>query len=702
MQILRLLQLIQLLFLTSAFLLPQVVQGAAQIEDSEEIGEVEEIQEIVVTADFRDASQLEIPASLSIVSEAVIRARNAEHLEDVIAGIPNVNFAGGTGRARFFQIRGIGERSQFVDPINPAVGILIDGVDMSGIGSAATLFDVEQVEVLRGPQGTRYGANALAGLVNIKTKDPSEVFTASFESSIADYDTASIGGTVSGPLGDALAFRLAAQKHRSDGYTDNAFLGRDDVNARDETTVRGKLEIEAWANNTTTMTLFHMDVDNGYDAFSLDNSRVTLSDEPGHDRQETTALAIDSSWQLDAVDVEILASGAASDLAYGFDEDWTYTGIHPAGYTSTDDYVRDRRTASFEARLLSNESSRLLSDRADWLVGIYTLSSNEDLRREYTFLPGPFASENNFDTVAAFTQLDVNVSDDFLVTVGLRLENRSTDYVDSEGVTFSPEETLYGGRLALKWLREDSMVYASLARGYKAGGFNTDGSLDSDLRQFDSEFLWELETGIKGTLLSGQLGYRTAIFYDIRRDQQVKSSIVRDRGDGTTEFIDFFGNAAEGNNLGLELETDWQVTDGITLTAGLGLLDTEFDEFINAFGEDYSGREQAQAPGYMYTLAANFVRSRWFANLSLDGKDDFYFSDRHNLRSTGHTLLNARLGYDAGAWSISLWGRNLTDEDYTIRGFGSFGNDPRKNYIVEPYVQFGEPRIVGASFDYSL
>ena len=288
------------------------------------------------------------------------------------------------------------------------------------------------------------------------------------------------------------------------------------------------------------------------------------------------------------------------------------------------------------------------------------------------------------------------------MALGLRIENRDTEYSDSEGIAFSPDESLYGGRLALQWLREDYMVYASLARGYKAGGFNTDGSLDIDLREFDSEFLWEVETGIKGRLLSGQFGYRAALFYDIRRDQQVKSSIVRGRGDGTTEFIDFVGNAAEGTNRGIELEADWRVTEGFTLTAAIGLLDTEFDEFINEFGDDLSGRAQAHAPKYMYTLAANFVRSAWFANLSVDGKDDFYFSDRHNVRSTGQTLLNARLGYDGGAWAVSIWGRNLTDEDYTIRGFGSFGNDPRKNYIVEPYVQFGEPRIIGATFDYSL
>ena len=139
--------------------------SSASAQDSAPVS----IEEIRVTADFRASADLDIASSVTVMTEEVIASRGAQHIEELVNAIPNVNYAAGSNRARFFQIRGIGERSQFVAPINPSVGVLIDNVDFSGAGTIATTMDIEQVEVLRGPQGTRYGANALAGLINIRS-----------------------------------------------------------------------------------------------------------------------------------------------------------------------------------------------------------------------------------------------------------------------------------------------------------------------------------------------------------------------------------------------------------------------------------------------------------------------------------------------------------------------------------------------------
>lgn len=667
------------------------------------IGLAEEIPEIIVSADFREATTLETASSVSVLTEEVIKAREARHLEDVINSVPNLNFASGTSRARFFQIRGIGERSQFSSPLNPSVGLLVDNVDFSGAGTIASMVDVEQVEVLRGPQGTRYGANALAGLINIKTKDPSERFEARFNASAAEYDTRTTGIMVTGPLSDAVSYRFTGEKHVSDGYIENDFLGVDDTNDRDELTLRGKLQIRPDEDWLVDVTLSRVDMDNGYDAFSLDNTRHTLSDEPGHDRQESTFLAVDSLWQLEAFDLQTIVGFADSDMEYGYDEDWSFVGIHPDGYSSFDNFIRNRKTQSYEVRAISNSTSRLFNDSTDWVLGFYSLLSDEDLQRQYTFLPADFFSTYDFETYALFFQLDTTLGESLELTTGLRGERRLTEYSDSENVAFEPDETLWGGRVAIKYFPgNDVMTYASLARGYKAGGFNIDGSLDADLREFDSEYLWELEIGAKASFLGDTLQLRAAVFYDRRRDQQVKSSIVRPRDDGSTEFIDFFGNAAEGTNRGLELEAKWYATDRLKVFGSLGLLDATFDEFTNEFGEDLSGREQAQAPDYMFSLGVDYSQGHWFGRFSADGKDAYYFSDRHDVQTDKRVLINGRLGYRTEDWSISLWGRNLTDKDYAVRGFGSFGNDPRKGYVTEPYYQWGEPRVVGLSFEYTL
>lgn len=663
------------------------------------------LEEIIVTADFRDRNELSTPTSITVMTEEIIKSRAAQHFEELVNAIPNVNYAAGSNRARFFQIRGIGERSQFVAPINPSVGFLVDNVDFSGAATIATMLDVEQVEVLRGPQGTRYGANALAGLINIKTHDPQDQFGANLKVGAADFNTKTIGAMLTGPVSEMVNGRLAMESHRSDGYYENDYLQTKKNNAQDELSIRGKLSAELSSTWRLDLTLSHVNIDNGYDAFTLDNSRTTLSDEPGKDQQESDALAIDSTWQLNNFDLKFIVSLADSDMEYGYDEDWTFAGIHPDGYMSQDNYIRNRKTQSLELRFLSNDSSRLFFNSTDWLFGVYTLNNDEELRREYTYLTSDFYSDYDFDTTAAFFQLDSMLSEKLTLETGIRVEKRDTTYQDSEMLSFSPAETLWGGRVAIKYLlNSNSMAYASIARGYKAGGFNTDGTLDADLREFDEEFLIEYELGVKSNLLDNTLHLKAALFHDDRNEQQVKSSTGRIRANGSTEFIDFIGNAAEGTNNGAEFEAVWYPSERLGLTASLGLLDATFDSFLNSKNQDLSGRDQAHAPGYMAHLAVDYNVGAWSIAVSLDAKDDFYFSDSHHVQSDPYELLNMRVSYSTDRWSLSLWGRNLTDQDYAVRGFffGEFGNDPRKSYAPEPYLQFGEPRIIGVTYEVQL
>lgn len=677
------------------------------------------LEEIIVTAELRHTPLLLQSSSTSVVSASDIQQRAAQHLEDVLNVVPNVNFASGASRARFYQVRGIGERSQFQEPLNPSIGLIIDGIDFSGLGTAGTLFDAKQVEVLRGPQGTLHGANALAGLINIRTNQPEGEPSLRVEASLAEYDTWSTGIVGTGPLiTDELLYRIAVNTYQSDGFIENDYLDRDNTNDRDETNVRGKLRWLPGERDTIDITAMYVDIDNGYDAFSLDNTRHTLSDQPGHDRQESTALG--ARWQRegDRITMETSLSAATTETDYAYDEDWSYIGIAPGWeYSSFDQYQRERDSYNAELRLLSNDQSRLFAGTTDWVTGIYFLADREDLRRRYTYLDSDFTSNYDTDTLAAFGQLDSDLSERLTLIAGLRLERRETDYSDSNDVASDPDKNLWGGRLVLEYqFRERGMLYGSISRGYRANGVNAnilasmETTQDPDTielleqyQEFDDEHLINYEIGYKGSFVGGTVSTRTALFYMDRQDQQVKGSLVIPRDDGSTAFIDYTSNAAEGNNYGLELEADWLATDSLTLYASLGLLETEFDEYINADGTDLSGREQAHAPSYQYALGGRFAFTRGFyARLDLEGKDDFYFSDRHDIQAPSQNLVHMRLGYEADNWDLALWGRNLTDEDYYVRGFGSFGNDPRKEYITEPYYQYGEPRMIGVSASYTF
>lgn len=666
------------------------------------------IEEIVVTAEFRANSVNRTPASVSVVEVGDLRGRAVQHLEDILAQVPNVNYAGGSSRARFYQIRGIGERGQFEEPLNASVGLLIDGVDFSGIGTAAVLHDVSQVEVLRGPQGTIYGANALAGLMSIRTNQPTETFEGGLTLDAGNYDAFGVGLTLSGPMTDTLGGRLAVRKYEDDGFYDNTFLEASDTNGRDELSVRGRLDWAASDRLDLGLTLGHLDISNGYDAFSLDNNRRTRSDEPGQDAQKSTYGALTADWQLnDAVVLEGSIGHATSELDYGYDEDWTFVGFHPFEYSSTDRYERERDTTTLDLRLLSADAGRLFGGSTSWVVGVYGLSQEVDLTRTYTFLPAPFESSFEIDRLALYGELTADLSDRARLTFGLRGERHESSYDDSEGVTFDPKDDLWGGRLIFEWdLNAQALIYASVTRGYKAGGFNASNSLDADLREFDPEVLWNYELGLKGRWFDDRFTGRFSLFTMDRDDVQIGTSIVRERPDGSSEFIQLTSNAAGGTNRGLEMELTWAVTDTFELFGSLGLLDTEFEDFVNSSGEDLDGEEQAHAPRYQFFIGAEYRSPMGlYARLELEGKDSFYYSDSRRfsdrpdeLVSEPYELWNAAIGYERERWDLRLWGRNLTDETYTVRGF-YFPNDPRDNYTERGWFQLGDPRRYGLTFN---
>jgi outer membrane receptor protein involved in Fe transport len=680
----------------------------------------EPLTEIVVTAELLESNALRLPNSVTVIDNALIEQHNAQHLEDLLGLAPNVNFATGASRGRFIQIRGIGERSEFQAPIINSVGLLVDGIDLTGIATAASTLDVQQVEVLRGPQGTLYGANALAGLINIVSNRPSEQFYGRITAGIEDFGGREIGAVISGPTSDDSGYRLAVKRYQSDGFTEATFLRRDDTNNIDETTARASYTAKVNDALALDFTLFVADIDNGYDAFSLSNTRQTDTDQPGFDRQQTTAAALKASYQLSTnLNLEASLSLANSDLEYAFDEDWSNLFIcentscdsdllgFDLFYSSFDQYARDNQNTTVDLRLLSTTSESL-----NWVAGIYYRDQDTNLERIYTFA-NDFSSDLKTTNAAIYGQAEFALSDQWSLTTGLRIERREVDYSDITGGAAAPEESLWGGRVALEYHADSGAFYYGLvSRGYKPGGFNLDGSLSIDEREFDTETMLNYELGIKQTYLDGSFRLQASVFYQDRDDVQVNQSIVRSfasnliGGVCPCSFTDFTENAASGTNKGLEVEVDWVASDRTTLFAKVGVLDTEFDQFLsfdhiqadraNGVPFDLNGREQAQAPSYTAVIGGRYALTPtlWLSG-SVEAKDDFLFSNSHESRSDAYELVNLELAYQAENWKVALYGKNLGDELVKTRGFGSFGNDPRENYAVAEYNQFGSPRIVG-------
>jgi len=659
---------------------------------------------IVVGADFREHKLSETIGSVSVLDEADLADKSTEPLFEVLGKLPNVNFTAGASRAKYIQIRGIGERSQFETPVTPSVGLIIDGIDFSRLTLGSTLFDIKQIEVLRGPQGTTFGANGMAGVINIESNEPTKETEGHIEATVGNYNTQAFGAAVGGTLvKDVLLGRFSVFKNKSDGFITNSTLHRDDTNNIDELTAKAALRWLVADDHTVDLNFIHVNVDNGYDAFSLENSRTTQSDKPGKDTQKTNAFSIKSTYLFDQKFHLITAlSHSHSKLLYSYDEDWTDGNYRaPDGnvyesYDWFDQYKRKITQSDIDMRMVSDEKGKIFNATTDWTVGLYGKSYKEDLDRNHI----KYDENNLFDyrykteNKAIYGQLDTALTDILVLTTGLRVEKWEAKYRDSDDLTINTDEVLSGGKIGLLYRNgAERTYYVALSKGYKPGGVNADNTLAASQRDYKTETLWNLDLGYKAHYLDNKLVNRLNLFYGKRKDQQVKKYAV-----ATHSFTDYLDNAAKGTYYGLESELEYYPTDNLHLYSRIGLLHAEFD----SYSPELTGRSPAQSPKYQYDIGFDYnFMENWTFRADLEGKGGYYFSNTHDQKSKAYSLLNSSISYINGNWTATLWGRNLTDKDYDVRGF-YFGNNPANDWADELYTQKGAPRTFGFTLSYDF
>lgn len=695
-----------------------------------EAGPLEE----VVVSEFRRATAVELDSSITVLDQETIRAATLQHFEEMIALVPNMNWSGDGARARYFQLRGVGELEQYEGAPNPSVGFIVDDIDLSGVGGASSVFDMAQAEVLRGPQATRFGASALAGLVYLQSAEPSSETEVIAELLAGNAGSLGAGVAAGGGLGESVSGRFSLHNYRDDGFYDNVYLGRDDTNERNETTARGKLSWELGSDWQARLAVLYADFDNGYDAWSPENGRTVFSDNPGRDEQRTAGASLKFTGPLGAGTEFVSITGFAdTEVYFSFDGEWGNNDYWaPFGY----DYVywddRERQSLTQEFRLLSAPGHELFGGRTSWVLGAYAsrLQESDDILSAGVYDDGdwctPCASdtflESEYDSanLSLFGRLDSDLGDRLSLNAGLRVERWSADYQDEftdrlspgtpqPGNDFDPSKTLWGGDISLNYLLSDgNHVYARLARGYKAGGFNPSAARalaaspvpGAELVAFDPETLLNAEIGIKGLWLDDRLAAEAVVFWMDRNDMQVRSSAQYT--DNPNDFI-FITSNAEGHAYGLEASLGWQVAENWRLHGALGLLESEIDEYRLAREQDIDGelegRAFAHAPRYNLNLGATWTTpTGWLARLDVNALDGFYFDYSHDEKAASRVVFNVKLGKSWGRWSLHAWVRNLLDEDYATRGF-SFGLAPPW-FERTRYTRLGDPRHYGLTLGY--
>lgn len=703
------------------------------------------MEEVVVTARIREERLQDVAVAVYVESGERLRFRGIDNLEAFSESIPNVQIAESVVSDKL-QIRGVsgGDNSGFEQP----VGQLRDGFFYSRSRLIRVpLLDVERVEVLKGPQGALIGKNTSAGAISITNAQPTDVFESwgqlSYESFLGEDEGLSFEGALSGPLTDELRGRLAIRYKEGGGFLKNPALGKalpDSDNKTTRVTLDWTPADELDVNLRWTRADLFREGQNRILAFCGPAMRQILDANAAADfacgppdNVASVVSPINGEGNFDFIDTE-------ADLV-GLTVNWDIGGGHRiqsltgfAGY-DTDDWTGGDRTEfevlnqnlkedyeqwSQELRLISPQIGQF-----EYLAGLFyqerdldtVFSQHINIPPSIFQGPPPFSNvslaEQDADTVAAFGEFTWHFSESFSATVEGRWTRESKDASqrafrgavysispDTAFLTLIPSvsgdrsESDFSPGVILEWSPvEDVLLFGSVRRGFKGGGFNLSRVQPSDAFEFEEEEVTSYEIGLKGDFFERQLQLSTVVFFQNFEDLQVSAL---DTSGGIPILTTT--NAAGVDSAGVEVEATWTPTSRLRLQAAVGYNDAEFDDFTNAAcfrgqteaqgcvngQQDLSGRQVEETPEWGITLSGQYV---WSVSSAFDltvfmlgtYSDEQFASqsgdpnagtDARRPEQEAFWKLESRvtLRPTDGPWSLSLIGRNLTDEIPAVGG----------------------------------
>jgi len=707
--------------LLMAAVLPAIAQEAN--EDTAPV-----IEEVTVTAQRRAELVQRVPIAVTAFTGEALRAKGIDQVEEIALRTPSFVFDSQDQAEPNLYVRGIG--SQNGDhPVNETpIAVYIDDVYIArSAGSNFDLFDLERVEVLRGPQGTLFGRNASGGVIHLVTAKPQPEFGARGQVTVGNFNRIDVRAMVTGPLTDKVYFKVVASSINRDGFVLNETTGNDvaDVQA---TSLRAalrfepndKLEINLSSDlvrERGTSSAHDTEFTPGFPMFSNPEPRIVNALTDGNRERDLLSLNLRINYDYEWGELASITAWREVDY-FG---NWYF-----AGNVLTDETIESFNTNDEDSHQFSQEIRLSGStDRIDWVAGVYYLNVNVDKTESFDQhfkglfqalgLPealwgigngiNDFVTEAKTESWAVFGQGTYNFTDKWGLTAGVRYTDDTREFTTDAQITDGTapiglnEEYFidvkngwdaWTPHFALQYqATEDALIYASATKGWKSGTYNHISSTAAEaVTPLNPEQVWSYELGAKTQWLENRLRVNATAFYMDVTDLQIASLIP---GQAITV------ESATGEIKGFELEFLTVPVEGLTLQANYSYLDAEITKGSN------TGNDLPRSPGDKINLSGSYefpISDKVYMILMADWTyQSSFFHEPDNRESEiqgSYDILDARLDFtDAeGRYRLSIWGKNLTDELVT------------RSQVAVPvmgqnYVNYAPPRTYGVTFTWN-
>ncbi|MFW5820578.1 MAG: TonB-dependent receptor [Bacteroidota bacterium] len=693
--------LINIIFFTSLF-----AQNILVSTDSTNFPAVEMDEVTVISSkETKNSKLIELPASVSVIGSQKIENENIRSMTGLSGMIPNLFMPDyGTRLTSPIYLRGIGSRIN-----SPSVGLYVDNVPyFEKAAFDFDFFDIERIEVLRGPQGTLYGRNTMGGIINVFTKKPSDIRETSLELSGASYQYYKGSLSHSQPIGEKASLLLNASAFNYGGFYENTFLNKK-TDAMQSQSGRLKLLFDPTRRLKTQFTLnLEKSHQEGY-PYALYNSETDETEQISYDHPSSYDRWLLSNnfnvkYLWDNFTLNATTSYQFFDGQQDIDQDFTPL---KALFVTQDQL---QHMISQEITIHSTRPSQysfvsgvfaFIQDFDSWVDVFYQQDASS------FGIPPNMSLYKSYDNlnrgIAYFHQSSYNdfIIDGLSILGGIRLDYEKSEQIynydrlmndeTSQIYSDSPAELssfVFLPKFSVKYSPvKEFNSYFSISKGYKAGGFNTTFEEDKH-RSFDPESSINYEVGFKSSLLERRVRANLSLFYIDWKNQQIYQAVPSGRGSMIT-------NAGESYSKGVELEINSAITRNLNAFLNAGINEAKFESYVKNSTTDYSGNYIPYAPkmtlytgvNYHIPLSGKFIDGI-FLQTSYNGFGKHYWHESNEDYQDYYGLMNANITFESKYFEWSFWGKNLLNVDYNSFYFSALGN---------AYVQRGKPRLIGTS-----